>query len=339
MSSTTGPPSSLQVTSARAQLQHALDEHALRVATVRGLLIALEEQHIRLNTQLNAALRLFADPMTPADSPLDAEAEGPAVPVRVAVRCLGSLRLEVGGAVVDNWRSGKARALFEYLVTHRERPVGRDALIEALWPDPEAIASATSLKVAAHALRQIIVEASRALSPPPLAIVGHESSYQLAGSDIWVDVEEFDRCCSVASHLEAQDRSTDALALYARAADLYGGDFLADSWDEWVIFRREGLKDQYLTVLARLADAAFAAADYARCIQLCQAILEQDDCREDTFRTLMLCHARLGQRGRVRRWFQVCVRTLRNALDVEPEPETVRLYEWATSGEGRLTAR
>lgn len=339
MSSITRSLSTLEVTSARAQLQHALDEHAVRVATVRGLLIALEEQHTRLNTQLTAALRLFADPMTPAVPALGADADASAAPVRVAVRCLGSLRLVVGGAVVENWRSGKARALFEYLVTHRDRPLGRDVLIEALWPDPEAIASATSLKVAAHALRGIIVEASRAFSQPPLAIVGHESSYQLVGSDIWVDVEEFDRCCSVASQLDAHGRSSDALALYARAADLYGGDFLADSWDEWVIFRREGLKDQYLTALARLADAAFGAGDYARCIHLCQAILEQDDCREDTFRTLMLCHARLGQRGRVRRWYQVCVRTLRNALDVEPEPETVRLYEWATSGQGRLTAR
>jgi DNA-binding SARP family transcriptional activator len=156
---------------------------------------------------------------------------------------------------------------------------------------------------------------------------------------MWVDVEEFDACCKLATRLEAQGRVAEALSLYGCAVDLYGGDFLADSWDEWVVFRREALKDQYLAALARLADAAFEAGDFTRCIQLCQSILDQDDCREDTFRRLMLCHARLGQLGRVRRWYEVCVRTLRNSLDVDPEPETVELYEWATTGRaGRLTA-
>src|SRR4051812_12996929 len=51
------------------------------------------------------------------------------------------------------------------------------------------------------------------------------------------------------------------LPLWERAADLYRGDFLADAWDDCIVFRREGLKDQYLYVLARLADAALEAGD------------------------------------------------------------------------------
>ena len=42
--------------------------------------------------------------------------------------------------------------------------------------------------------------------------------------------------------------------------------------------------------------------------------------------------ARLGQRGRVRRWYDICVRTLRIELDAVPEPETESLYRLALTG-------
>jgi DNA-binding SARP family transcriptional activator len=159
-----------------------------------------------------------------------------------------------------------------------------------------------------------------------------ESTYQVVASNLWVDVEEFERCVALGAQLEARGQAPQALALYERAANLYRGDFLADTWDDWVVFRREGLKDQYLLILARVADARMLAGDYERCIELCRRLLEQDSCREDTFRLLMLCHAKLGQRGRVKRWWELCVETLRSTLDVEPEPETQRVYQLASTG-------
>jgi DNA-binding SARP family transcriptional activator len=159
--------------------------------------------------------------------------------------------------------------------------------------------------------------------------VAQESSYQVVAPGLWLDVEEFERCFALGTRLEANRQVPEALAMYERAADLYRGDFLPDSWDEWAIFRREGLKDQYLFILARLADAHMRSGDFDGCIRLCRLLLEQDCCREDTFRMLMLCHGRLGQRGRVKRWFELCVQTLRTALDSDPEPETVRVYQVA----------
>jgi DNA-binding SARP family transcriptional activator len=167
--------------------------------------------------------------------------------------------------------------------------------------------------------------------------MAHEAGYQLSAADLWLDVEEFERCCVAGRRLERQGRMAEALGAYARAADLYAGDFLGDSWDDWVVFRREGLKDQYLFVVAKLADAALVDGDFQGCIVRCQQLLVHDRCREDTYRTLMLCHARLGQRDRVRCWYELCVRTLRSELGVEPEAETVALYRRAILSHG-LTA-
>jgi hypothetical protein len=43
----------------------------------------------------------------------------------------------------------------------------------------------------------------------------------------------------------------------------------------------------------------------------------------------MLCHARLGQRERVRRWFELCTRTLGDELEAEPEASTLEVYRAA----------
>jgi two-component SAPR family response regulator len=77
---------------------------------------------------------------------------------RIVVGCLGSLTVQIGDSRVGRRRSGKAKALFEYLVTHRGRAIPRDTLIEVLWPDPDAAASGVSLKVAVQALRQVLAE-------------------------------------------------------------------------------------------------------------------------------------------------------------------------------------
>jgi DNA-binding SARP family transcriptional activator len=307
-------------------VQAALLQQEMLAEAVAQLGAAVESQARLLGEQLTSLMGLLEH------SPGCGLPVMPPHRARIAVYCLGPFQLLIDGRPVQQWRSGKARALFQYLVAHRDRPVPRDVLIEALWPDPDAVAAGTSLKVTVHALRQTLAQLEPGGCYPLMSVEARDYCYRLAASDLWVDVEEFERCCVQARRLGRQGREAEALALYARAADLYRGDFLEDTWEEWAVFRREGLKDCYLHALAQLADAAFAVGDYQGCIMRCQQMLDKDRCREDTYRMLMLCHARLGQRGRVRCWYNLCRHTLRSELDVDPEPETVRLYTRLLSG-------
>ena len=289
---------------------------------------AIETRLAYLDSQIASVRRLLVQP-TGHDAPL-AIGPGSSGPT---VSCLGPFCLRLGGAPIDDWRSGKARALFQFLVNHRGQPVPRDTLIQALWPDPVASAPGTSLKVAVHLLRHVIARAETTVGEKvSMEIVSQGSCYQLNATNLWLDVEEFERCYGIGHSYEAQGRPTEALAFYVRAAELYRGDYLEDLADDWPTFRREALKDQYLFILARLATTAADAGDYQDGILWCQRLLAKDRCREDTYRTLMLCHARLGQRSRVRSWYDLCVRTLRTELDCLPEPETERAYRLAIQG-------
>jgi two-component SAPR family response regulator len=296
------------------------------VVELIGQLGSIVDAHLaQIDGQIATILKLLSHP-GPAYSPEPTSSKDSLI----AVSCLGSFQFSVDGHPVDGWRSSKARALFQYLINHRGRPIPRDTLIQALWPNPDAVAASTSLKVAVHALRQTLNLLGT--NGAYLSIQARDCGYQLNASHLWVDVEEFDRCYALGRSFESQGQMTCALSLYSRAADLYRGDFLEELSDDWPMFRREALKDQYLYILACLAKAAVESGDYQGGIIRCQQLLAKDRCREDAYRLLMVCHSRLGQRGRVRAWFDFCLQTLRAELDCGPELETERVFRLALVG-------
>jgi DNA-binding SARP family transcriptional activator len=246
---------------------------------------------------------------------------------QVSVRCFGDFEVTIGGERLARVNSGKGRALLQYLLNHSNRTVSRDVLVEMLWPDSDAGAAGSSLRVAVHASRRMLQDMPA--DEVTLSIDASSTGYKLSVDDLWLDVDEFTRCCVRARELKANDQHSDSIAAYAQAAMLYRGDFLEGANEAWVQVRREGLKDQYVFVLEVLAEAALDRGDYESCILHSLQLLEQDRWRESTYRLLMDCHARLGQRGRVRSWYELCAQTLRNELDVAPDEQTEALYQRA----------
>jgi DNA-binding SARP family transcriptional activator len=286
--------------------------------SIDARLRSLEARIAELGYGLTVAPPPFL-PLTPATDPAATQ-----------VTFLGPFRLTVGGQPVESWTSGKSRALLQYLLSHRGRALASDTLISALWPDAAAVAPGTSLKVAVHGLRRTFEQIPA--TKDTVVVQVRDGTYQVCAPTLWVDVEEFGRSYELGRLAETKGDEATALTMYARAAALYRGDFLEELTDEWPKFRREALKDQYLFLLFRLASAAVSSGDYQEGIVRCGQLLARDGCREDAYRLLMICHARLGQRGRVRSWYELCARTLRAELDCGPDEETERVYRLALAG-------
>jgi DNA-binding SARP family transcriptional activator len=87
-----------------------------------------------------------------------------------------------------------------------------------------------------------------------------------------------------------------------------------------------------LDALRQVRDAAIEAGDYGEAIDWCRRMLEIEPWLEETYRALMVCHARLEQRGRVKSWYDLCVRRLREELEVDPEHATRLVFEQAMQG-------
>lgn len=199
--------------------------------------------------------------------------------------------------------------------------------MEALWPSGDLEAVSNSLRVAVHALRQALSAAAQDHGRDAFLLF-ENGVYSFSPTvQFSIDVEDFERHWDQGRRLELAGERAGAIAEYEVAESIYRGDFLQDDpYDEWSMLRREGLKDIYLAILGRLSETAFEAGDYEGCILRCQKIIESDPCREDTYQRLIRSHVLLGQPGRAHRWYQVCVRVLKEELDLPPSDETVRVF-------------
>src|SRR5690349_15643295 len=89
----------------------------------------------------------------------------------LALRLLGDLEVTGPGGPVTP-RAAQERLLLAVLAVHRGGPVGRDRLVEVLWPD-RAPAGAV------NAVQNYVLRLRRALEPTALRIVTAAAGYRL----------------------------------------------------------------------------------------------------------------------------------------------------------------
>jgi len=241
----------------------------------------------------------------------------------VAVHMLGGFSMMIGELTVKIPAS-RGLSLFKYLLLHHKQNIPRELLMDIFWPDAEPETARNNLNVAMHSLRKAL----RTVIFLPV-IVFEDGAYGLEPNlQVWLDVEEFERCIKAGERLEARNQLTAAVAEYETAISLYQGDFLEQSpYEEWTVLDRERLRIAYLDTMDRLSQIYFSQERYAACLTTCQLILTRDRCREDAHCLLMRCYSRQGQYHLALRQYQICVEALHTELEVEPSPEAVQLYE------------
>ncbi len=251
---------------------------------------------------------------------------------QLLVRCFGRFEVVRDGHPIQRWRRSKARTLFKYLVARRQ-PVPRDVLIDMLWPEADPHTAVNGLRVALHALRRDLGPCGADGQPDDYVIFDGGSYLLNPRARISVDADEFAAHFAAGRRLERQQRTGEAMRHYERAEAVYRDDYLLeDQYEEWTLVRREELKDQYLMVLTKLADHCIQQGDVEGCIVRCHRILQKDICREDAYQRLIRSYLQLGQRSQALHWYDLCVRTLRQELDVAPSERTRRLVEHVAPG-------
>ena len=241
----------------------------------------------------------------------------------MAVYMLGTFTLMIGEKSVKLPMS-RGLSVFQYLLFHHGQPASREVLMDIFWPDAEPETARNNLNVALYGLRTAL----RSVTFLPV-ILFEEGAYGLSPDlHLWLDVEEFENHVKSGHQLESQQRLLQAVSDYETAISLYKGDLLGDSpYESWTVLDRERLRILYLDTLAHLSLLYFNQERYAACMTLCQLILARDPCREDAHCRLMQCYSRLGQGSLALRQYRICVQALQTELQVDPAPETTRLYE------------
>jgi DNA-binding SARP family transcriptional activator len=251
-------------------------------------------------------------------------------PYRLRVRTLGGFGIWRGDLEVRDrdWRSSKARQLFQLLLTERGRALSRDQVLDSIWPDMDMDAAANNLRVTINRLSKAL-EPDRPDGAPAAYITQQNETYSLnIESNIIIDVVEFVAAVEEGQLAERRGQPSAAMIALRRAVELYGGQYLPDClYEDWSNVERERLAQLFSEAAMHLAELLNRDGQHHDAIGLAWRVLEYDRAYEAAYRVLMRAHAALGERSTALRLYERCAATLRDDLGVEPLPETTTLYQ------------
>jgi DNA-binding SARP family transcriptional activator len=247
----------------------------------------------------------------------------------VTALILGPLELNVAGRHVIRWNSLKARAVFQYLLIHRGRPVRRDVLMDLQWPNHTYTSARNNLNVALYSLRNTLEGPWQGLQP----ILYQDGCYAL-NSELkwWIDRDEFLSALSKAHMVRSSNHPRKAISHYQKAVELYRGSlFEDDPAGDWYLAEQRHLNELYLQALESLGEIYLDLGELASAQQFAQLALARDLCCESVHRLLMRCYASEHKQQLVSRQYSICANALRDELGVSPGAETLRLFRDLTS--------
>ncbi|MET9047967.1 BTAD domain-containing putative transcriptional regulator [Streptomyces sp. NPDC004362] len=237
----------------------------------------------------------------------------------VRLRLIGPLELR--GAQADNppgLPRGRAELLFALLAAHRNRVVGKDTIIETLWPHHAPPTAAQTVASLVSRLRKVV----------GTCLERTGSGYRLNTTGWQVDVDEAARLTRTAErHLHAGEPAFADVAA-RRALDLLTAgraveEFQPAGWSADLDRTLEQL-------LRRAREAAWQAAehlhDHRQAAQLAAAATHDDPYDEPAWRALMTAQYRLGSAGAALHTFSRLRHTLRTELGTDPDPRTAALH-------------
>lgn len=257
----------------------------------------------------------------------------------LSLSLLGPWQVTLDGEPV-NFKYDKARALLVYLSVEADRPHRRETLMAMFWPELPEAAARNNLRQALLNLREAIGDRATSATAAPFIIASRADVQFNPNSDHSLDVRAVtDLLANCDHHCDRHPhRNTESCRSCAQwrqqAVALYHGPFLAEfsladsvPFEEWAMVKREWLNQLLLSVLDKLATYHERRGQYEQALQATRRQIELEPWREPSHRQAMRLYWLNGERSTALNQYETCRRLLEEGLGVEPEAETVSLYE------------
>ena len=222
------------------------------------------------------------------------------------------------------WQHQRVRSLLGCLVSNPWRKLGREQLMDAIWPELDTETAAGRLDRAVYSLRQLFEPSRSRPATSPLLLTEREVVELADQAQVWIDVDAFEPLLSQARN---SANSGERERLLEEAAKLYGGDFLPEERKiEFTVTRREFLQRSWIGLLLELTDLR-AVRDLNSAIDPLDRILALDPTNEAAVQRLIKLLAQLDRRGEALRVYKRLATILQQEYRIAPLPETRALYD------------
>jgi DNA-binding SARP family transcriptional activator len=240
----------------------------------------------------------------------------------VVVRTLGGLVIMVGAVSLDkSVLPTSVRRLLELLLCLPGYQTTAHQAARLLWPHHLERSALNSFNVALHGLRRVLEPGLTARSESRY-VLRNGRTYRLCVERIACDVESF---CQLVCQVQ-QPLAESATQQLEAAVDLYRGDFLATSAEDFAQERRVQLRRIVLDVLDRLGEWHSVAGDVSAALRVYERLLELEPHREDVWGRLLEVHIAGGDDYQALAALRRCEETLR-AAHIEPSRLLKELHQ------------
>lgn len=251
----------------------------------------------------------------------------------LSIRLFGQFSVSFDNKALEDLIPSKSKELFCYLLTHRQRPLGREFLASILWDHCNTQHSKQYLRKALWQLHRTLCQCET--SAAPILQVNSQSVWVSPETHIWVDVVEFEHFCAGAQN-PPSTADTSRLEALEAAVNLYRGDFLEGWYQDWCVYDRERLQNDYLVMLEKLVAHAEANCEYEKAVDYATRVLRCDRAHEIAHQQIMQFRYLSGDRAGALRQYENCAAALKEELGVQPSEHTRLLYRQICEDHGQL---
>jgi DNA-binding SARP family transcriptional activator len=248
------------------------------------------------------------------------------------VHLFGRFRVQYGEEPVEGLGVFKVQELLSYLLVHRNRPRPREALAALLWGDMPTEKSRKHLRQALWHVQTALKSRNAAAVDQILVVEDHWVQLNTS-TEIWLDVAVLEETFARLKDKPGWALSGDEKDELQAAVQVYEGELLEGSYQDWCLFERERLQNIYLAMLYKLMRYCEAHNEHEAGQLFGARILNNDRASERTHQRLMQLQYMAGDRTAALRQYERCVTALHEDLGVKPDKRTVALYEKIRSGE------
>lgn len=251
------------------------------------------------------------------DAPAALEAVRDSVP-SLSIRCFGRFEIAIRGVEPALHRvRPRAREVLRLLSLQQGRPLHRELLLAALWPDLDTRAATHNLHVAVSTLRTCL-EPGVPRGASSIVVRRGEHYLLVHPFDTVCDLTTFDRAVSEASTCRSAGDLPGAVAALERALERYRGDVLPeDGPAEWVVAVRDHYRMRAGDAAGNLAELLLDLDQHQAAVAAARRSIALSPWRDASWRTLQLACRTAGDLASAER-ARADYRSMLNGLGVTP---------------------